>query len=378
MRIRISFSIEQGEVKPVLSAFRQARDRLFGHDDASVAIPVFDGPLKPNNILENAEVLFEREGLEDLIHGEDGSLYAACSRDLLRIDDGGDAHSVVRLNCPIQAIAQFEGGFALATSDGIVFHDGNADGRHLNVVDGEPLICVNALWTTGNRTLLISQGSRRNPYEQWSRDLLSHGSTGRVIEFDPSSGTTRVLASGLEYCYGVCSEATRIIVSESWRHRVVAIEGDRREVMVNALPSYPGRIRPADDGGYWVSSFAARTQLVEFVLREDGYREEMMRTVEPRYWVAPALTSGNDFREPLQIGGVRQMGILKPWAPPRSYGLVIRYDQAWRPLYSLHSRVGGKHHGIAAASECNGALYVLSKGAGRILRVPFADLNVQE
>lgn len=361
----------------MLSAVRQLRDRFFGHGDASVAIPVFDGPLKPNNTLEEAEVFFESEGLEDLIHGEDGVLHAACGRHLLRIDGAGKASSMVELEQPIQAIARFGGGFALATSAGVSFHGGSVDGKVLDAVDGEPLICVNALWATGNGTLLLSQGSRCNPYEQWSRDLLGRGETGRVIEHDPSADTTRVLASGLGFSFGVCSEARRVLFSEGWRHRIVALDGDGREVVVSALPSYPGRISSAKGGGYWVSSFAARTQLVEFVLREDEYREEMMRTVEPRHWVAPALSSGADFLEPLQIGGVRQMGILKPWAPPRSYGLVIRYDAGWHPLYSFHSRVGGRHHGIVAASECHGSLYVLSKGAGRILRVSLTDLSLQ-
>ena len=70
------------------------------------------------------------------------------------------------------------------------------------------------------------------------------------------------------------------------------------------------------------------------------------------------------------------MGILKPWAPPRSYGLLIRLDAELMPLYSLHSRVGGKHHGIVAAVEHGGQLFVLSKGSGRILRVTLAELNI--
>src|SRR3546814_20070608 len=99
----------------------------------------------------------------------------------------------------------------------------------------------------------------------------------------------------------------------------------------------------------------------------------MMKTVEPRYWVAPALSSGADFKEPLQGGSVRQMGILKPWAPPRSYGLLIRLGPDLRPCYSLHSRVGGKNHGIVAAVEHGDFLIVLSKGAGRILRLPRSE-----
>ena len=259
-----------------------------------------------------------------------------------------------------------------------MFQGGAADGKRLDKVDGEALICVNALSTAADGKLLISQGSRQTPYDEWSRDLLSRGATGRVIEYDVASGATRVLASGLEYCYGVCSDGRQVFASESWHHRVVAIDSTGHEHPLNAMPGYPGRISRANGGGYWLSVFAARTQLLEFVLREDDYRNEMMRTVEPRYWIAPALSSGDDFREPLQIGSVRQMGILKPWAPPRSYGLVVRLGEDLRPQYSLHSRVGGVHHGIVAAAEHDGHLLVLSKGAGRILRLPLDDLNLQD
>ena len=117
-----------------------------------------------------------------------------------------------------------------------------------------------------------------------------------------------------------------------------------------------------------------RTRLVEFVLREKEYRRRMMSEVDPRYWVAPRLSSGKTFLEPLQGGSVKQLGILKPWAPPSSYGLVIRLDADGLPLYSLHSRADGIHHGITAAVETPRHLYLLSKGAGRLLRAPLETI----
>ena len=53
----------------------------------------------------------------------------------------------------------------------------------------------------------------------------------------------------------------------------------------------------------------------------------------------------------MQIGSVKALGIQKPWAPPRSYGLVIRLGEDGKPLYSLHSRVDGINHGVVAALE---------------------------
>ncbi len=49
----------------------------------------------------------------------------------------------------------------------------------------------------------------------------------------------------------------------------------------------------AGGGGFWLSFFAVRTHLVEFVLREDDFRQEMMKTIpNPAYWISPALASG--------------------------------------------------------------------------------------
>jgi len=105
------------------------------------------------------------------------------------------------------------------------------------------------------------------------------------------------------------------------------------------------------------------------VLREDPYRRRMVAEVDPRYWVAPALSSGQSFLEPLQGAGVKQMGVLKPWAPPRSYGLVMKVAADGRVERSLHSLVDGRHHGITAVAERDGALYAVSKGSGRLLKV---------
>lgn len=40
----------------MLKQLKRARDRFFGAGEADTSVPVLDGPLKPNHILENAEV----------------------------------------------------------------------------------------------------------------------------------------------------------------------------------------------------------------------------------------------------------------------------------------------------------------------------------
>jgi hypothetical protein len=141
------------------------------------------------------------------------------------------------------------------------------------------------------------------------------------------------------------------------------------------LPVYPSRLSPASGGGYWLTAFVARSLLIEFILREPAYRKRMMAEIDPQYWIVPRLRSGLSFKEPLQGAHIKTMGVVKPWAPPRSYGLVIRLGADGVPLYSLHSRVDGTNHGVAAAVEHQGDLVMIAKGPGRILRLPIAPLD---
>jgi hypothetical protein len=141
-------------------------------------------------------------------------------------------------------------------------------------------------------------------------------------------------------------------------------------VVLDDLPGYPSRLSRGTAGDAWLSVFAPRNQLVELVIREPAYRNQMMRTIPPEYWIAPALRSRLSLLEPLQGGGVRQMGMLKPWAPTRSYGLVIRLDTGLQPRASFHSRADGTRHGVTSCVECQGRLVVGCKGGDEILILP--------
>lgn len=357
---------------------KRAHNRFFGVGESDTSVPVLDGALKPNNLLETATVLLQREGLEDMTIDAAGRLIAACGQNLIQVDLDGAVHPVASLSAPVQALAAFRDGLAVATRDGLSFVTGDLDGKQVRTLDGQPIQCINALHQGPEGTLLISEGSRQTAYADWSTDLLNHGRSGRIVQYDPESGNSQVRAKDLAYCYGVCADGGRILASESWAHRLRVIDGATVGIGPDHIPGYPSRISRASDGGFWLAIFAPRSQLLEFVLREDAFRAEMMATIEPKYWVAPALSSGTDFLEPLQQGSVRQMGILKPWAPARSYGLVLRLSKDLLPLYSVHSRVGGQHHGITAALEFDDALLALSKGSGRIVRIPLSDLGQQD
>jgi hypothetical protein len=360
----------------MIAAMRSLLDHVLGRGEASSTVPPMDGQLKPNQLLERAETVAELAAPEDL--ATDGrSVFVADGERVLRLGAGAP-EEVARADGPITALCCLgEGGFAAAIGGTALRVLGGAhDGKRWERAAGAPLVAVNAVAPGGDgRSLLVTDGSRSESCDRWCHDLMARGRSGRLVALDLGGGE-REIAGGLAYAFGAAAAGSEIWVSESWRHRLLAFGGDApaRTVLEN-LPVYPSRLAPAARGGYWLTAFIARTQLVEFVLREPAYRERMMREIDPRYWIAPRLSSGHTFLEPMQGAHIKTMGILKPWAPPRSYGLVIRLSEAGLPRYSLHSRVDGTHHGVVAAVECSGALYVLAKGCGKVLRLSVAQVE---
>jgi hypothetical protein len=360
----------------VISSFRAFADRLLGRGEATITVPSFDGALKPNQILEKAETIGQFEAPEDL--ATDGTtLYIADGTAIRRLD-GAATTEVRRFDRPITALCCLpRGGIAVAL-DGRevqVFTTPSAAAAATTFADTS-MNAINALSPGAGGTLVATDGSTTRPTGQWVHDLMERGRTGRVLVLDIGSGRVRSIASGLHYAFGACAAGDAAFVSESWQHRLIAIasDGSRRPILDN-LPVYPSRLAPAASGGFWLTAFAARTQLVEFVLRENAYRRRMMAEIDPEYWIAPKLKSGQSFLEPMQGAHIKTMGVVKPWAPPRSYGLVIRLSANGTPLYALHSRVDGVNHGVTAAVEMNGALFAIAKGPGRLLRVPLGTIE---
>jgi hypothetical protein len=360
----------------VIAALKAFTDRLLGRGDATITVPPFDGALKPNQILEKAEVVGQFDAPEDL--ATDGKALYIADGSIVRRLDGAATTEVRRFDRAISALCCLpDGGIAVALEgrEVQVFAEPLAPSAAVTFSDPS-MNAINALALGPGKTLVATDGSTARPYRQWVHDLMERGRTGRVLVLDIASGRVRTVASGLRYAFGVCAAGSDLFVSESWRHRVIALSADGSpRTMLDHLPVYPSRLSPAPSGGFWLTAFAARTQLVEFVLRENAYRRRMMAEIDPEYWIAPKLKSGQSFLEPMQGAHIKTMGVVKPWAPPRSYGLIIRLNASGVPLYALHSRVDGVNHGVVAAIEMDGSLFAIAKGPGRLLRMPLTMIE---
>lgn len=342
------------------------------------AVPSLDGALYPNDMLDKFEVLCDSISKpDDIAIDPTGTLYVSSGNRVLRMSRGGDGYQ--------KAIAEFDGqtcglnfhpnGSLMVCVSGKGLAFANETGAHICVekVEGQVLRCPTSAVADAGGKIYITEGTSYHEPQDWVWDLMEKRAAGRLILYEPGKERSKVLLSGLSYPHGVCitHDGQSLLLTESWKHTVSRfplndIRPGTRENII--LPGYPARIVPSSDGGYWICLFCMRTHLVEFVLTDDKYRKEMMATVDPDHWISPALSSGKSMLEPLQGAGIKVLGITKPWAPPRSYGLVIKLDHEYDIVRSFHSRIDGRRHGITGLREANGVLYLVSKGNSLILK----------
>ena len=347
-------------------------DRWFGRGEASITTPPMDGAFRPNDLLDTATIVLEApapDGLAAIAQG----LVVSSGQSLKRVNKPTDA-PVATFDAEISAVTELpDGGAAVGLFDGrIAFVGGQNDGKTIAAQAG--LQCVTALTPTRDGALLVANGSAIHGPADWKRDLMEKNACGSVWRLDPASGAREQIAGDLAYPYGLLDEGEAVVISESWRStltRIVPGASKRNVPVIEGLPAYPSRLSRGAGGAIWLALFAPRSQLVEFVLREDHFRRRMIEKIDPDFWTAPSLRSGRSPLEPTQQGGVKQLGVLKPWSPSRSYGLAARLDSAYRPIASFHSRANGRRHGVTSCLAFDGRIYFAAKGDGIV--VSFAD-----
>jgi len=363
-----------------LIAFLQRAYAAFrGFDDETGSVPMMDGPLRPNALLDAAPVALALNDVDNVTPWQERLLCSTGGEILHLARTAGRLVITERraFETPVSFIAtEPSGGLAVGLDGkGVLVVDGPHAGRMIAEAGGRALLCPTAALFLTPDDLIIANGAADHPAAEWKRNLMERGQSGSIwsVDLRRPNAEPEVLAGGLAFPNGLAlASDKKLYISEAWLHRVVTLgdqRGARPIVLLQDLPAYPGRIAPAPDGGFWLSLFAPRNQLVEFVLRENAYRRRMIDNIDPAYWIAPALSSGSSFLEPIQGGARKKLNMLKPWSPSWSYGLVARCNSRMRPFASLHSRADGAVHGVTSCCEAGGILYAAAKGAGRIVAV---------
>lgn len=335
----------------------------------AVTIPPYDGAYKPNNALENAAAVQAVPAVDNLLLW-DGKIVFSAGQSLYLLDVGVTV-ILSTFEAEITAMTALdEESLVIALDNGkLVFHGGARNGNVIEAPSDQPFLCPTALSKLDATTILVAQGSAVHKPSDWVVDLMSKRASGSLWKIDLQSGERIQLADKLAWPAGIyVGENKAVYVSEAFAHRIIHVQGNGAiAAVLTKIPGYPGRLAPAADGGVWLAVFAPRNRLIEFVLQEKHFRQDMLETVDRQYWIAPALSSGSSFLEPLQCGSVRTMGVHKPWAPSRSYGLAVKLNKALQPKASFHSRSDGARHGLTSIVDTGENVLVALKGAGLIV-----------
>ena len=353
---------------------------IVDRDGVQNAIPPLDGALAPNDRLDACTpVGGPLPGLDDVIAAKDGSVYVSAGRKVLKLGGNGlaDRSLVAEFDGDAGGLAIHADGRLLVCVAGrglAALDPKNPDPRWFEAADGRGFAGLTAVTSAPDGRIFVVEGSTGRAPNQWRHDLMEKRSNGRLVVCDASLDNAQVLLNDLPYPYGVAvsEDGRQLWLTESWAHRLsrFALTADGigpRDVVTPNLPGYPARLHLGAHGGFFLGVFARRTHLIEFVLKEDDFRRDMIETVAEDYWIAPAFAGGSDCLEPMQIGGVKALGIQKPWAPPRSYGLLVHLDGDGNATDSLHSRAGGRFHGVTAACDTQFGVVISARGAGRLL-----------
>ncbi len=192
-----------------------------------------------------------------------------------------------------------------------------------------------------------------------------------IVRLDGSRA--RVEAQGMGWPSGIeVASPTEVLVSLSFDHRIElralsALARPSRPIARN-MPIYPGRLAAAGDG-WWVAAPYIRNRVTEMLLDEPEVIEEMVAHVDPEDWFVPRLRCTNPYTDTMQMGQLRVLGVVKPWAPARSCGLILRVDRTGRVVESAHARVDSPRHGVTGVAVSDGRILAAAKGFGNLLQL---------
>lgn len=206
-----------------------------------------------------------------------------------------------------------------------------------SLIDDSRLRLADDLDVAPDGRVFFSEATIRYEMHDWPVDCLESRGNGRIICFDPRTGSTRTVLKNLVFPNGICMahDGQSFMFAETWGCRVSRyyFAGPKRgsvEPLIPDLPGYPDNINRASDGTYWLALVGMRTPSLDLAMRMPGFRRRMARRTAPDEWLYPNINTG----------------------------CVVRFDESGRILESLWDLGGHNHPMITSMREHRGHLYV--------------------
>jgi sugar lactone lactonase YvrE len=293
-------------------------------------------------------------GPEHVVLARDGKLYAAmASGNVVRMNPDGSAQEVY-VNTGGRVLGfDFDAAGRLIAADAVKGLLAVGTDRRVTLltdrVGGDPIRYADAVVVAKSGKVYFSDASARFAPARWGGtfeaavlDILEQKASGRILEYDPASGVTRIVVKGLSFANGVAlsSDEQTLFVAETGKYRVWKVGVAARDVdvsrgtssaqasiLLDNLPGYPDNLMRGQDGRIWLGFSGPRSADVDAMAGKPFLRELTLRL--PR-----AL-----------------------WPLPKRYGHVMAFSEDGKVVADLQDP-SGSYPETTGATETADRLYV--------------------
>ncbi len=273
-------------------------------------VPGYTGAHTPNDKLAGLALipLGAQAGPEHVVLAPDGKLYAAmASGDIVRMSPDGAGQEVF-VNTGGRVLGfDFDAAGRLIAADavkGLLAVATTGPERKVTLltdkVGGDPIRYADAVVVAKSGKIYFSDASGRFAPAHWGGtfdaavlDIIEQACTGRILEYDPLSQRTRIVAKGFSFANGVAlsSDEQTLFVAETGKYRVwklsvgandldVSQEGvasAQASVLFDNLPGYPDNLMRGQEGRIWLAFSGPRSPDVDAMAGKPFLRELTLR-----------------------------------------------------------------------------------------------------
>ncbi len=223
-----------------------------------------------------------------------------------------------------------------------------------SVIDDSRMRLADDLDIAPDGKIYFSEATIRYDTQEWMIDALEARGNGRMICFDPATGSTRTLIKNLQFPNGTCvtHDNESFLFAETWgcrinRYWIAGPKAGQLEVVISDLPGYPDNINRASDGNFWVGLVGMRSPAFDLALRKPGFRRRMVYRVARDEWLYPNLNTG----------------------------CVVKFDLQGQIMEALWDIEGKSHPAVTSIREHKGYLYLGGLWNNRIGRHKLSDAD---
>lgn len=310
--------------------------------------PLMTGVLEPNDTLMKADLLGQGQihGPEDTAVDAQGRVYAGLHDGrVIRITDGKVETFTATGGRPLGMDFDAQGNLILADAyKGLLRIDPAGKIEVLATeAEGVPFVFTDDLDIASDGRIYFTDASSKFQQPDYLLDLLEGRPYGRLMVFDPASGTTEVLLKDLYFANGVALSQNEdfVLVNETYRYRIQRywLKGDKagtHDLFADNLPGMPDNLQGDRAGTFWVALPTPRKSDADFLQDHPWLKTQLAKL--PR-----AL-----------------------WPKPASYGLAIALNEKGEIVQSLHDTSGTHLRMVTSVKPVGDYLYLGSLDNDRI------------